>query len=242
MGKKLVCFVGLMAMCCPALAEEINATEMGKLLRKNLPPAITIQYIIKDKDLGLYRVITNDWTELFVTLDGKYFIVGEKWRIQTPSGFINLSQLEREKQQLSAVAQLPQSEYIVFPAKEKTKGWLVIFTDIDCGYCRTFHSEIDKVNSLGIEVRYAFFPRAGFGSNSYKKAVSVWCAKDQRQSMTWAKQGKEIPKLECANPVQRQYETGLRAGVKGTPTIFTSNGKIIPGYISPDRLAKTLGI
>lgn len=40
------------------------------------------------------------------------------------------------------------------------KTAIYVFTDADCGYCRKFHSEIDEVNALGIEVRYLPWPRS----------------------------------------------------------------------------------
>ena len=59
---------------------------------------------------------------------------------------------------------------IVFPA-EKERHTITVFTDLDCGYCRKLHKEIDQFNAEGITVRYLMFPRAGVGSPSYDKVV-----------------------------------------------------------------------
>ena len=49
--------------------------------------------------------------------------------------------------------------------------------------------EIDQYLAQGITIQYLFFPRAGKGSESYDKAVSVWCAKDRNTALTEAKKG-----------------------------------------------------
>ena len=41
-------------------------------------------------------------------------------------------------------------------------------------------------------------------------------------------------------PVSRHYVVGERLGVTGTPSIFTPDGDIIPGYLSPDDLIQKL--
>ena len=227
-------------VCHSSYALELNATALTARLEQNF--TFKVESVIKDEDLGLYRVIAQDGLELFATLDGKHFIIGDKWRLQPPQEIINLSEREREKRKFATLARLSVEDMIVFPAKGKAKAWVVVFTDIDCGYCRTLHNEIERFNELGIEVRYAFFPRSGLGTPSYNKAVSVWCAENQRQAMTLAKQGKRIQNIFCDNPVQEQYEKGIQMGVKGTPSLFTNNGRNIPGYVPPADLAKILGI
>ena len=128
---------------------------------------------------------------------------------------------------------------IVFPAKEQ-KHVITVFTDIDCGYCRKLHAEMDKYNEEGITVRYLMFPRAGVDSPSYKKAVTVWCSKDQLDAMTRAKNGENLPNLTCDNPIQEEYELGQLIGVRGTPAIVMDDGGMLPGYVPAARLAKAL--
>ena len=115
-----------------------------------------------------------------------------------------------------------------------------MFTDIDCGYCRKLHGEMDKYNAEGITVRYLMFPRAGIDSPSYKKAVTVWCNKDQQDAMTRAKAGENLPNASCDNPVKEEYELGQLIGVRGTPAIIMEDGAMLPGYVPAARLVKAL--
>ena len=131
---------------------------------------------------------------------------------------------------------------IVFkPASGEVKHTITIFTDVDCGYCRQFHREIDKVTALGIEVHYLFYPRTGPNTESWTKADQVWCAADHNSALTRAKLGGEIPKsAACATPVESHFELGQRIGVRGTPAIFNEAGDLIGGYLPPATLAKVL--
>ena len=115
-----------------------------------------------------------------------------------------------------------------------------MFTDIDCGYCRRLHSEIEQLQENGVEVRYAAFPRAGVGSDSYKKYVSVYCAKDQNVTMTLAKAGKMPEPATCDNPVADQYKLGQKLGITGTPTLIFEDGEMQPGYAPWKELLKRM--
>jgi len=117
---------------------------------------------------------------------------------------------------------------------------LMVFTDIDCGYCRKLHAQVDEYNKQGIAIHYLSFPRAGIGSRSYEKAVAVWCADDQQTALTQAKLGTEPDPLQCENPVAEQYQLGIDLGVTGTPALLTSSGQLIPGYVPPEQLRDRL--
>jgi thiol:disulfide interchange protein DsbC len=102
------------------------------------------------------------------------------------------------------------------------------------------HQEIASYNDKGIEVRYLAYPRAGVGSESFNKAVSVWCSDDPKDAITKAKRGEEVPTKQCENPVKDQFELGQQMGVRGTPSLVLESGQMIPGYVPADRLVQML--
>ncbi len=121
----------------------------------------------------------------------------------------------------------PATMIVFKPASGEVKHTVTIFTDIDCGYCRQFHREIDKVMALGIEVHYLFYPRTGPNTESWTKAEQVWCAANHNSALTRAKLGGEIPEVaQCATPVEAHYELGQRIGVRGTPAVFSETGEL----------------
>jgi len=173
---------------------------------------------------------------VYATDDGKYLFQGRVIDLETRDDLTELAKSSLRKEILDHV---DTSKEITFsPAKPLYD--LTVFTDIDCGYCRKLHSQIAQYNEQGIAIHYMAFPRAGIGSVSYDKAVSVWCAKDQQSALTSAKAGKDPEPLQCENPVAEQYQLGLELGVSGTPALLTSTGQLIPGYMTPENLRAQL--
>lgn len=172
---------------------------------------------------------------VYFSADGKHFLAGDMIELDTRKNLSDIAKHSVRKGMLDSKDNQP----VIFKAKDE-KHVLTVFTDIDCGYCAKLHREIAQINANGITVQYLMFPRAGLESNSYNKAVSMWCADDQRQAMTDAKERREITQKSCENPVEDQYLLGRELGVTGTPALMTSTGNLIPGYMPADRLLATL--
>jgi thiol:disulfide interchange protein DsbC len=184
---------------------------------------------------GLYEFISG--SKLYYTNeDGSYFVDGSLIDINANK---DLTEARLGETRIAALDKIGLNNMIVFKPK-KFKHAIYVFTDIDCGYCRKLHSEIDQYLNAGIEIRYLFFPRAGLGSDSYNKAVAVWCAKDRHAALTKAKKGEAIDMLQCDNPVQTHMKQGEEFGVSGTPMLVTEKGTIIPGYVNATSLAQGL--
>jgi len=183
---------------------------------------------------GMYEVIYG--TELvYISSDGKYFLSGNLIDMQTRENISDRAKYSIRKTMLSKQDNRP----VIFKAKNE-KHKLTVFTDIDCPYCAKLHREVPALNEKGITVEYLMFPRAGLSSPSFTKAVSMWCADDNKQSMTDAKERKPIADKTCDNPIKAQYLLGQEMGVTGTPAIVTASGRLIPGYLPADRLAAML--
>jgi len=211
-----------------AAMSKIKSTVQKEL---NAAPATIKETPIK----GLYEV-TVPPRVFYISADGQYVLAGDL--IDLKNG-INLTEGVRDKARVSSIENIGEVNMVVFSPKQ-VKHTITVFTDIDCGYCRKLHNEMASYNKLGIKVRYLAYPRAGVGSPSFKKAVSVWCAADKEKAMTEAKNGKDLPEKNCENPVASQFALGKNLGVNGTPAIVLANGQIYPGYAPADRLIKVL--
>ena len=216
-----------------ASAQEITKDELAKRLN-----GIAVDDITDAPIAGLYQVAVGA-NVAYVTKDGRYIVRGDIFDADTSA---NVSEETRARARVTMLGSIDPETMIVFkPASGEVKHTVTIFTDIDCGYCRQFHREIDKVTALGIEVHYLFFPRTGPNTESWTKAEQVWCAADHNSALTRAKLGGEIPEAaECATPVADQYELGQRIGVRGTPAVFSEAGELLGGYLPPATLAKVL--
>jgi thiol:disulfide interchange protein DsbC len=60
--------------------------------------------------------------------------------------------------------------------------------------------------------------------------------------MDAAKQGRNVDRQTCENPVAEQYQLGQQVGVTGTPAIVMESGQIIPGYRPAKQIAEALGV
>ena len=185
---------------------------------------------------GMYEVLLGSQI-LYLSEDGRYAMQGDVIDLEAGN---NLTENRRNDLRADALKKVSESDMIVFPAAGDAKYQVSVFTDIDCGYCRKLHSEISAYNAKGITVRYMAFPRAGIDSESYRKAVSAWCADNPQEALTAAKLGEEIEEKTCPNPVASQYQLGQQMGVRGTPSIVLDNGEMVPGYMPAERLEQTL--
>ncbi len=213
-----------------ASAEELKTLTAKLKQRFRSEPSSIQQSVIPN----MYQVMYG--TEVvYVSADGKYFLAGDLINMETRENMSDVAKQAVRKKILDRQDNKP----VVFKAKNE-KHVLQVFTDIDCPYCAKLHREVPQLNAKGITIEYLMFPRAGLKSQSYTKAVSMWCADDNKQSMTDAKERKPISPKTCENPIAAQYNLGGEIGVTGTPALITSTGKLIPGYMPADRLAAML--
>ncbi len=152
------------------------------------------------------------------------------------------NEFEEYKKQViaSLFGALDEQQMVIF-SPERFQHTVTVFTDIDCGFCRKFHNEIDQVMEQGIRIRYLFFPRTGPFSESWEKAEQVWCSQDQHRAMTKAKKGHSLTVGVCSNtPVEKHFNIGQLLQVQGTPTIISDKGEIIVGYLPAEALKARL--
>ena len=184
---------------------------------------------------GVYEVVVG--ARLFyLTADGQHQIVGQI--INIPSGQ-DIAVARRAEVRVKALNALAENGMVIFEP-EQVKHTVTVFTDIDCGYCRKLHREMDQYLDRGIRIRYLSYPRTGINSAAYDKAVSVWCADDRHDAMTRAKAGEPIESQRCEHPILEHIALGRAFNLRGTPTLVTDSGDVFPGYVPAAALADQL--
>ncbi|AKS40861.1 DsbC family protein [Wenzhouxiangella marina] len=173
---------------------------------------------------------------VYMSEDGRFLMQGRLIDMETQ---IDLTDQAKSGLRKAQLADLDDADMVTF-GEDDAQYEVLVFTDIDCGYCRRLHEQMAEYVDAGIQVNYLAFPRAGVGSDSYNKLVSVWCAEDRNAAMDIAKSGRTPPPATCENPVEAQYRMGQSLGVTGTPSILTRDGDIIPGYVPPEQLVARL--
>lgn len=218
-------------------AEKDDMQDLINKINLILPDGIQVQDISFSDERNLYVINVGDIQPIYMLPDGEHVILGDIFNISEGEA---LSTTEKDKD-IFRKNKLNTSnlETIDFLAK-KEKYSLTVFTDVDCGYCRKFHNEIDQYNNLGISIKYLAFPRAGIDSESYTKMVSAWCSDQADLSITLLKDNKSIPSNSCENSVAEQFELGRTLGITGTPALITQSGKLLPGYVPAQELLMLL--
>ena len=183
---KYLTLATLVALPLGFAAVALSAQELSKEELASRLNGIEAKDITDAPIPGMYQVAIGA-NVAYVTKDGRYIIRGDIINVETSA---NVSEETRARARATMLGTVDPKTMIVFkPANGEVKHTVTIFTDVDCGYCRQFHREIDKVTALGIEVHYLFYPRTGPNTESWTKAEEVWCSSDHNSALTRAKLG-----------------------------------------------------
>jgi len=235
--------VGLLSGTAFAEAANPKAAIKSKLMASL--PQLNVVSVEETVAPGIYAITLASGEGMMTNADGSFIFTGDLLKVQT-QGILNISEQNRSKKRIKALATLEDANLVVFQAEGEEKGEVIAFTDTSCGYCQKFHAEVPKLNKLGITVKYAAWPRYGLQSPAGKVIADVWCAKDRLKAMDMAKTRRSVSDMVAAcDPsavINEQISLGRQVGVKGTPALFTSDGRQVGGYRSAADLAKEFGI
>ena len=156
-----------------ALSQAAWAQEA--VIRKNLPARLPqfkqIDEVRKSEIGGLYEVRV-DGSEIYYT-DAKADFLIEGSLIDTRSKR-NLTEERVEKLTAVKFDSLPLKDaFVVVRGNGERK--LAVFEDPNCGYCKRFERDLQKVDNVTI---YMFLYPI-LGADSVEKSKAIWCAKDR---------------------------------------------------------------
>ena len=260
-----LCFIGLISLFATvANAQLLEKPQADSVITDKKVPAHVEAAILQRlrsarpdlsfKDVepspipGLYKVKINGQVS-FISASGEFLIAGEMYQLQGRQ-LVNLQEREREEASIAFEPErakmlnaVNKEDMVIYSPKGEVKAYVNIFTDIDCGFCRRLHSQMDDFLEKGIEIRYLAFPRAGAQSQSAQKLATVWCSSEANELMDRFKGGQNVALQPCdVNPIGEQYLLGQQVGVTGTPSIILPSGKLVPGAVSAEYLAQLLNI
>lgn len=207
--------------------------QLRARLEKSLPGGMKVTSIKKSPVRDVYEIQAGGRI-MYSTRDGSHIFVGSLIDLKRQ---VNLTKESQKTITAKRLAKVDEKTMLSI-GPVKAPHTLTVFTDVDCGYCAKLHLEVPQLNKNGIRVRYLFYPRAGVGSQSYKKAVAVWCASDRVKAIGDAKARKPIKMKECRNPVADHYNLGQELGLSGTPMLIMDDGTVISGYLPAHELIK----
>jgi thiol:disulfide interchange protein DsbC len=129
-------------------------------------------------------------------------------------------------------------QYAIKQVSGTGKRVLAVFEDPNCTYCKKLRTDLVKMKDLTLYT----FAYAILAPDSETKARKAWCAKDQGSAWNEMMVQSRVPDNDgsCENPVGKIQALGRQLNVTGTPTMFFTNGKRVPGAISVQELEKLL--
>lgn len=226
------------SLACSAFAQE---SEIKASLEATLPGA-KVEHVTATSVNDIYQVELSSGQVIHATGDGKHIFGGDLFELKDGK-LKNMTEDYRSISRVDALNTLQDKDLVVFPAQGVEKAQVYVFTDVTCGYCMKFHSEVPELNSKGVTVKYAAWPRAGAQSEVGATMRDVWCSADRRAAMNKAKtrQPVEHAKDSCTNQViVDQVKLGMKMGVDGTPAVFDKQGRKLGGYVPADALVQML--
>lgn len=229
---KTIAVAGLIACSLGgALAQE---AAIRKNLAERLPAFSKIDEISKTPMNGLYEIRVNE-TEIFYTdAEGNFVLQGNLFDTRAKR---NLTEERVEKLTAIDFDALPfKDAFTVVRGNGKRK--MVVFEDPNCGYCKRFERDLQKVNDVTV---YMFLYPI-LGPDSTDKAKNIWCAKDKAK--VWVDlmvRDQPVAKASCDTAaIDRNIDFGRKHKITGTPTIFFANGSRVPGAIGAQQVEKGL--
>jgi thiol:disulfide interchange protein DsbC len=213
---------------------QANEAVIRKALTQQFPGA-QISSVKPTPYSGLFEVYL-DGQLVYTDAKAQYIFDGNVIELKTRT---NLTQARLNQLQAIKWDSLP-----IGNALKTVKGTgarkLVVFSDVDCPYCRKFESELDKVDNITV---YTFlYPIEGLHPKAVQMSKQIWCAPDRNKAWEDYITRNTVPNNDgkCANPIDATIALGQKLKVSGTPTLFFFNGQRIPGMVPAAQLEKLL--
>ena len=223
-----------------AEGDPVDNDEMLTLLKLRLGTD-QVEPVRETRADGVYQ--TRFGNKFAYLIDGgRYVFIGEMVDLQRAQ---NLTELSRRDLVVEELAEFPEQNVIVFPARDEELAVLNVLTDTSCGYCQQLHKEVKYLQEAGISVRYYPYPRGGARGPGYSELRRVWCSEDKLEAMSVAKRAADgllQQDATCAQAlaVDQGYLLGNRLGINGTPALFAGDGASFPGYVPYQQLIPQL--
>ena len=217
-----------------AATAQADESVIRKALSQQFPGA-QISSVAKTPYSGLFEVYL-DGQLIYVDPKAQYVFTGDVIDLKKRT---NLTQARLNQLQAIKWDSLPLNNALK-TVKGKGERKLVVFSDVDCPYCRKFEAELAKVDNITV---YTFlYPIEGLHPKAVQTSKQIWCAPDRNKAWDEYITRGTVPGNDgkCANPVDATIALGSKLKVGGTPTLFFANGQRVPGMVPAAQLERLL--
>lgn len=218
---------------------EPSLDALKETLVKEMP-GLTIDSLRSTPIPGIVELVSGP-DVAYVTADGTHMIQGTLFNIVKRK---NLTEQTMSAVRVKEINGIPASALLVFPANGTVKHTITVFTDPSCPFCLRLNGEIQKLNDLGVTVKYALYSRSGNNTLTGRQLSEVLCSADPKLELAkfFAASSREAKGANCdrAAGLETIARIAPRVGLKGTPHIVTDTGMAFSGYQSASELLRTL--
>jgi thiol:disulfide interchange protein DsbC len=203
-------------------------------LQSRLGADATIKGVAKTPIPGLYEV--NLGKEIIYSdANGEYLLLGDMVDTRTRK---NLTQARNDELNKVDFASLPLANAVKV-VKGNGARKIAVFSDPNCPYCKRLETTLKEVDNVTV---YTFLYPV-LSPDSGVKSKSIWCSSDRAKAWQAWMLDHQTPTASgnCDTSVlQKNLALGQQLNVTGTPTIFLTDGRRLPGAVPADELDKAL--
>jgi thiol:disulfide interchange protein DsbC len=215
------------------LLAHAEDAAIRKALAERLPQLGKVDEVNKTPMPGLFEVRVG--TDLFYTdAEGNFLLHGQLIDTKLRR---NLTEERQDKLLAIDFATLPVKDAFTI-VRGNGKRKLAVFEDPNCGYCKRFERDLQKVDNVTV---YMFlYPILGPDSND--KSRNIWCAREKGKAwQDWMVRDQAASSATCDTAaVTRNVEFGKKYKITGTPTLVFADGTRVPGAIGAVQVEKML--
>ena len=221
------------ALLLPALAGAQEAT-----IRKNLTARMSgltdIDEISKTPMPGLYEVRVGT-DILYTDAEGNFIVQGNLLDTRSKK---NLTEERVEKLTAIKFDELDTKNAFTM-VRGNGKRKLAVFADPNCGYCKRFENDLQKVNNVTV---YLYLIPI-LGQDSVEKSKQIWCSMNKGKTWDDWMQRDVLPKgaSSCnTDALTANLEFAKKYRITGTPTLIFADGSRVPGAINTQQIEQQL--
>lgn len=229
--------IGVASASAQATSDE---EQLLAQLKKNLPGTV-ITAVARTPMPDLYEVTMGANVAYVSAREPRYFLFGKILDTKTLRELAP-RQVEVKEQRPSASIAIDFKALPVEDAIKTVRGngsrVVAVFSDPACPYCKRLEREMANLDNVTIFTFMVPF-------QGTEKPQAIWCADNReaawRNYMVDGSEPAVAAKAICQTPLERNTALARRLGVRGTPTMFFSDGSRLDGYAVTNELEARLG-
>ena len=221
-------------LALPLLAAAQDNAQLRKTLAERVPALAQIDEIRKTPMPGVLEVRVGT-DILYTDAEGNFLIQGNLMDTRSRK---NLTEERVEKLTAVKFDELDLKNAITI-VRGNGKRKLAVFEDPNCGYCKRFEKDLQKVNNVTVHL----FLIPIQGQDSVDKSRQIWCSMNKAKTWDdWMLRDvtpKGAPSCNT-DALTANLDFAKKYRITGTPTLVFADGMRVPGAINAQQIEQAL--